>query len=84
MIELKATSKGDHTTLEVKIRGTAEEIGIETAHIVTKLPERLLEECHPAFLIMREHVEQIAEEVRQECMDLRVKVEQEATDGKRN
>lgn len=85
MIELKATSKGNHTTLEFKIRGTAEEIGLETAHIVTELPERLLEECYPAFLIMKDKFEEIAEEARQKCMDsLRVKAGQEDQDGKRN
>ena len=66
MIELKASTIGDMTTLEVSIKGTAEEIGLETAHIVTKLPERLLEECHPAFVIMQDKVKEISEEVRRE------------------
>lgn len=83
MIELKAKTRGDTTTLDISIKGTAEEIGIETAHIVTKLPERLLEECHPAFKVMQCKVLEISEEVRKECED-RLKKEMEEYDVKCN
>jgi len=83
MIEIKAKTRGDHTVLEVSIQGTAEEIGIETAHIVTKLPERLLEECHPAFKVMQGKVLEISEEVRKECEE-RLKKEMEEYDVKCN
>ena len=83
MIELKAKTRGDHTVLEISIKGTAEEIGIETAHIVTKLPERLLDECRPAFKVMQSKVLEISEEVRKECEDRLIK-ELEEQDDKRN
>lgn len=83
MIEIKAKTRGDHTVLEISIKGTAEEIGIETAHIVTKLPERLLEECRPAFKVMQGKVLEISEEVRKECEDRLIK-ELEEQDDKRN
>ena len=83
MIEIKAKTRDDHIVLEVSIHGTAEEVGIETAHIVTKLPERLLEECHPAFKVMQGKVLEISEEVRKECEE-RLKKEKEEYDVKCN
>lgn len=83
MIEIKAKTRGDHTVLEVSIKGTAEEIGIETAHIVTQLPELLLEECHPAFKVMQDKVREISEEVCKECEKI-LKKEMEEYDVKCN
>ena len=85
MIEIKARTRGDTTELEVHISGSAEEIGLETAHIVTQLPEQLLEKCYPGFLIMKDKVKEISEDVRKECVKNKLKeMETEERDAKRN
>lgn len=53
MIKVTAKTVGDHTELDVRMEGSAMEIGVEMAQIVTKLPEQLIEKCKPAYHVMR-------------------------------
>lgn len=66
MIEIKAKTRGDVTELDIHISGDAEEIGLETAYIVTKLPEQLLEKAEPAFHIMRAKTVEMTETLAKE------------------
>lgn len=43
MIEIKAKTRGDETVLDIHMSGSDEEIGLELALIVTKVPQELLE-----------------------------------------
>lgn len=52
MIKITAKTVVDHTELDVHMEGSAMELGVEMASIVTKLPRELLEKCEPAFHIM--------------------------------
>lgn len=53
MIKVTAKKVGDRTELDVRMEGSAMELGVEVASIVTKLPEQLIEKCEPAFHVMR-------------------------------
>lgn len=64
MIKVTAKTVGDHTELDVHMEGSAMELGVEVASIVTKLPEELIEKCEPAFHVMRASVVSEMEAVR--------------------
>ena len=87
MIEVKVTTTedGGQTSLDVHMKGTSYEIGLEMAYIVTKLPERLLEENALAFYIMRNKVKEISEASHERLIDrLRKEMEQEEQYGELN
>ena len=87
MIEINAitTEDGADTSINVHMKGTADEIGLEMAYIVTKLPERLLEENALAFYIMRNKVKELAEASHEKLKDrLRKEMEQEEQYGELN
>lgn len=80
MIEVKAERVDSETTrLEITIEGTAYELGIEAARIVTGLPEHLLKNADPAFYIMRSAVKTISENLEEEYKEL--KIMEEDNDG---
>ena len=69
MIKVTAKTVGDHTELDVHMEGSAMELGIEMASIVTQLPRELLEKCEPAFHIMRAGLVGETEAVRAEIRE---------------
>ena len=77
MIKVTAKTVGDHTELDVHMEGSAMELGIEVASIVTKLPGELLEKCEPAFLVMRASMVSDMDEMM-------AKKHKDETDGKDN
>lgn len=68
MIEIKAKTRGDETVLDIHMSGSDEEIGLELALIVTKVPQELLERNREAFLVMRSKTAEIAEKTARELM----------------
>ena len=84
-VKVKTTPDGETTTIDCHMEGTSDEIGLEMAYIVTKLPERLLEENALAFYIMRNKVKEITEASHEKIVDrLRKEMEQEEQDGELN
>ncbi len=77
MIKVTAKTVDDHTELDVHMEGSAMEIGIEVARIVTNLPRELLERCEPAFHIMKAVFVGETEAVR-------AKIREAEADGKDN
>lgn len=71
MIEIKAKTRGDETVLDIHMSGSDEEIGLELAHIVTKVPQELLERNREAFLVMRSKTAEIAEKAARELTELK-------------
>lgn len=69
MIKVTAKTVGDHTELDVHMEGSAMELGIEVASIVTNLTRELIEKCEPAFHIMRAALVGGAEAVRAEIRE---------------
>lgn len=69
MIKVTAKTVGDHTELDVHMEGSAMELGVEVASIVTMLPMELIEKCEPAFHIMRAVLVDEAEAVRAEIRE---------------
>lgn len=71
MIEIKAKTRGDETVLDIHMSGSDEEIGLELALIVTKVPQELLERNREAFLVMRSKTAEIAEKTARELTELK-------------
>ena len=69
MIKVTAKTVGDHTELDVHMEGSAMELGVGVASIVTKLPRELIEKCEPAFHIMRAALVGETEAVRAEIRE---------------
>ena len=53
MIKVTAETVGNPVELDVHMEGSSMELGVEMATIVTKLPKEMLEQCEPAFHVMR-------------------------------
>ncbi len=71
MIEVKAERIDSETTrLEITLEGTAYDLGIEAARIVTGLPEHLIKNAEMAFYVMRSSVRAISEELVEEYKEL--------------
>ena len=77
MIKVTAKTVGDHTELDVHMEGSAMELGVEMASIVSKLPEQLIEKCEPAFHIMRASM-------ISEMDEMMARMHKDETDGKDN
>lgn len=71
MIEIKAKTRGEETVLDIHMSGSDEEIGLELALIVTKVPQELLERNSEAFLVMRSKTAEIAEKTARELTELK-------------
>lgn len=71
MIEIKAKTRGEETVLDIHMSGSDEEIGLELALIVTKVPQELLERNLEAFLVMRSKTAEIAEKTARELTELK-------------
>lgn len=71
MIEIKAKTRGEETVLDIHMSGSNEEIGLELALIVTKVPQELLERNREAFLVMRSKTAEIAEKTARELTELK-------------
>lgn len=71
MIEIKAKTRGEETVLDIHMSGSDEEIGLELALIVTKVPQELLERNREAFLVMRSKTAEIAEKAARELTELK-------------
>jgi hypothetical protein len=71
MIEIKAKTRGEETVLDIHMSGSDEEIGLELALIVTKVPQELLERNREAFLVMRSKTAEIAEKTARELTELK-------------
>ena len=71
MIEIKAKTRGEETVLDIHMSGSDEEIGLELALIVTKVPQELLERNREAFFVMRSKTAEIAEEAARELTELK-------------
>lgn len=70
MIEIKAKTRGDETAIDIHMSGSDEEIGLELALIVTKVPQELFERNYEAFLVMRSKTAEIVEEAAREPTEL--------------
>lgn len=71
MIEIKAKTRGGETVLDIHMSGSDEEIGLQLALIVTKVPQELLERNREAFLVMRSKTAEIAEKTARELTELK-------------
>lgn len=71
MIEIKAKTRGEETVLDIHMSGSDEEIGLELALIVTKVPQELLERNREAFLVMSSKTAEIAEKTARELTELK-------------
>lgn len=77
MIKVTAKTVGDRTELDVHMEGSAMELGVEVATIVSLLPKKLIDDCEPAFHVMRAAMVS-------EMDEMMAKMHKDETDGKDN
>lgn len=69
MINIKCINRGEAVELQLEIQGSAKDIGIEAAEIVTVMPKVLLEECEPGFHIMKDAIGKMSKEIEKEIVE---------------
>ena len=79
MIEIKAKTGGDETTLELTVKGSAKDIGREAAEILINFPISLQDNAPLAFIVMKKEFAERVHGAREE-----VETITEVYDGKCN
>ena len=81
MIKVTAETVGNHVELDAHMEGSAMELGVEMASIVTRLPEELIGKCKPAFHVMRAAM---VSAMVSEMDEMMAKMHKDETDGEDN
>ena len=87
MIEIKAKTggAGSYTEVDIHLRGSAAEIGLEAAYILTQLPLQLIEKNRQAFAVMSKKMKEITEATHEKYMDnIRKEENKEGNNGQCN